>query len=467
MAPYFYDPLLDEEQKRKQGQELSISGASPTSNAQGQSISTPSAQQGFNTGSGFVNLDKYLKAHEGSQFGNQVVGKVEETVNQAPQALDEREKQFKQTVDQANPVRSNEEIDKDIAHPEQANKEQFGKTLKQTYQGPLNLAETPELEQRGKKQIENAVHTAGLLGSEGGRYQLFDRYFGRPGYNEGQKKLDSLIYQGTRPAEKEANLKQFAENLNARERQQATELGNYGAGKKGDVERSREYARSAIGIGPNGEILEGEKAGAIGKKRSEANQRVADQNKYQKEKFEKIKNYLEKGEIPKQVLKDLGIADLKGEPLYDVKPEAYLEAGPEATKEQVLDKDEANYIRALEDLADIKDHSIGEGGQFGKPSYSFNKDAFRKAVGDVRLGMNNKLYDQKVNVQGDNMTIKQAQEQINKYQKLLPPSSDYPYKNETHKFAEQRIAALQSAIAKGIEKFNQDNPTRYLKEGAL
>lgn len=207
MAPPFaFDPL-DEEDEDK----VVSSGAAPAFTGGGESFGagstqTPQPEQQKGTakqGSGFVNLDKYMTANQGSDFGNQFTGKVQGEVDAGKQKLAEGAAAFNTASNQGttnwNDV--NEWVygtvdsagDKTSAEDVARLKGYSGAK----YAGPDSFLSTVQ-GSAAQGGVQKASQSAKALQSEGGRFALLDQYFGKPKYNMGEKSLDNFLVQNDR-----------------------------------------------------------------------------------------------------------------------------------------------------------------------------------------------------------------------------------------------------------------------------
>lgn len=208
--PFAYDLLDQELQKKKDDAQGGggPEGAAPAMTGGGQSFgddssqfNQPSQQKGTNNqGSGFVGLDKYMAANKGSNFGTQVTGKVQGSVDQAKQGLAQGAQDFTNASNQGgvkwNDVQNDVKgvIDNAGDQTSKADADKIKNYASSTYQGP----ETFYGSAYGSKALgdaQKASQQANALQSEGGRFALLDQFYGRPNYSMGEKSLDNLLVQ--------------------------------------------------------------------------------------------------------------------------------------------------------------------------------------------------------------------------------------------------------------------------------
>jgi hypothetical protein len=271
-VPYVYDPNLDQQNQQNQtqgsGTSVSISGASPTvdSNASGQSQGGATNQsQGLNTGSGFTNLDNYLKTNNAQEFGNKVLGKVGDQIQNAQSSMNQASDSFKQKVNNSNTdIPNAQQIDSAISNPTGANASQFQNWERQQYQGPHSLGESQEDYNKYWSGVQNAQTNSQLLGNDAGRFTLLDQYFGKPSYNYGEKSLDNLLFQQSGLGDQTQAIQNQATQLQTQGTQNALGLNNLAATKKSAVDDSRNSVLKAIGLDAQGNVIRGSGAGALG-----------------------------------------------------------------------------------------------------------------------------------------------------------------------------------------------------------
>ena len=163
----------------------SSSGAAPVT------AKTPSAPQ-------FTNLQDYLNANSGSNFGGQVAGQVQNEVNSANQDQTTADSQFQNQVDQGttqyNPNLINEATSDAASFVQDPNKvSQFDSQLNAQYQGPQSFSSDTSLYNPASQATNQAYNDSQLFNSSGGQQALLSRLYGTPGYTQGQQNLDSLL----------------------------------------------------------------------------------------------------------------------------------------------------------------------------------------------------------------------------------------------------------------------------------
>jgi hypothetical protein len=394
--PYFYDANLDEQnqnQNNNNGTSLNISGASPTVNSSGSSQQGQASgqKQGLNTGSGFTNLDNYLQNNNSQDFGNKVLGKVSDQIQGAQNTMSQASDQFKNQVQSANTLASSDQINQAIANPTSADKNQFQSWEKENYSGPKSLSENQDAWNKYWSGANQAQTNTQLLGSDSGRFTLFDQYFGRPTYNYGEKSLDNLLFQQSGLGDQTQNLQNQATLLNSQGNQQAQDLQAYASQRAGQVEQNRNQVLSAIGLDAKGNVLSGDQAGAIGKQYAQVQSQVDQANAQRQAQQASLQQSLGNASLSDDQLKQLGLSS--GMNLFDINlnDPKYLSLGASLTKDQVMDPNQRSYIQALSQLAGINDTFASGTAQAVDNPYSFNSgllqaDAARRQ-GDFQKAM--------------------------------------------------------------------------------
>lgn len=378
--PYFYDPNLQENEEQ-QGQGVQISGAGanvgPQSQGSGNAQGQPAAGQdkALKTGSGFQNLDKYLSSNAGQNFGDQFIGKAQDTVNQAQDQMSQAKNQFSTQVQDQNKTPTSEQVNSAIANPTGADPTQFQGWENQEYKGPKNLAENQSLYNQYWGGTNKANTTANLLNNEGGRFTLLDSYFGRPNYSFGEKSLDNLLVQGGNTGKAAKGIQTQAANLSQQGLQGQQELQNLASQTAGNVEQSKNSVRSAVGIDPTGQVITGEGAGALGQQYGAIEKALADQQTNRNAQNYTLQQSAQKGVFTPEQLQELGLSN--GQPLYNLSlPDYFSYNNNSLTKENVMTPEQQAYIRALSGLAGVTDGYAANDLVQAQPSYTFNRDKF-------------------------------------------------------------------------------------------
>lgn len=256
---FVYDPNLDPNDPRNQpGNQPQLPSAGSTTSQGAQSASQP--QMGQPTSSGqFQNLDSYLQAQQGNQFGQQVANKLQGEVDQANQARQNAEQTFKGQSDQ-NTVNYNPDVvnqtlqnptqvlsQKDQTFSSPSTYDQFVKERDAQYKGPLSLSDTPALYNQVFGTAQGAAQKANATGSEEGRFGLLTNYFNNPNYTQGQKSLDNLLLQGNDQTQQSFDtIRQNAQAAQQAAQNSAQNLQNYAATNKGTTEATAQKVKDTV-----------------------------------------------------------------------------------------------------------------------------------------------------------------------------------------------------------------------------
>lgn len=167
----------------------------------------PAAGGGTASGS-YTNLQKYIEANKGLDFGGQLGGKLESEAEQGIQQLGEKEGEFRSGVEQGT-LSFDEGLKNKITQaPESLSEEEKGSAQKLrtgSYQGPTDFGgEASDDPYASLRQyfsgLEEKEKAASDTGSQKG---LLKQYYGRPTYTSGEQDLDTLLLSGQRaPIEK-------------------------------------------------------------------------------------------------------------------------------------------------------------------------------------------------------------------------------------------------------------------------
>ena len=162
----------------------------------------PSDQQGTSSGS-YTNLQKYIEANSGRDFGGQVAGKIDEGTNKGLSDLGAREGEFRSAVDE-NTLDLDEGLKQRISDAPQGLSSE-DKTLAtnirtKSYAGPTDFGggiDDPYADLR--KHFGGLEEQKKVIGdTTGSRKALIKQMYNRPTYTEGEQELDTLILSGQR-----------------------------------------------------------------------------------------------------------------------------------------------------------------------------------------------------------------------------------------------------------------------------
>jgi hypothetical protein len=428
--PYAYDPNLqkdDEQQKQQNG--VQISGASPTTEASG-GLSTPEgqgtqAQQPLKTGSGFQNLDSYLQANQGQQFGNQVTGKVQGEITGAQDNMKKASDQFKTQVDHSGSVASQDQINQAIADPTHADAKQFQSWQNTSYTGPKSLADNQAAWNQYFAQANKAQTSANLLGNEPGRFTLLDQYFGRPSYNFGEKSLDNLLVQHTPGVgEKTQKIQNQAYQLKSQGQQEGKALQDYASKRAGQVEQTRNNANTAFNTALQNQYQ------TIDSALSAANAQRASQQ-------QQLDQGIASGSFSPDELSALGLTS--GTNYYNLDLNNYISKGNPLTSSQVMTPEQRAYVQALTQLGGVGNPYGASGPSDTSPAYSFDNARFDQDLNSVKTQYQNAINNSRVDFSADSQ---------------LPGSRS---KKENYSYSipelQKEITAAENAVAGEFEAF--------------
>lgn len=168
----------------------------------------PGQQPNKPKGTGFTNLSRVLGANQNNKLGQAVGGGLQQTAVGAKQGVNQAQEQFQQktqeSLGQATGARQQalQNLMEDPSKVGEQQYNQFDVFRQGNYGGPNELANKQQLVGRAQE----AEQLGGLVGSEGGRGALLQRYAAKnKPYTQGQMGLDQVILgQSAQPQLKEA-----------------------------------------------------------------------------------------------------------------------------------------------------------------------------------------------------------------------------------------------------------------------
>jgi hypothetical protein len=393
--PFVFDPNLeDKDQDTAQGAGgqaaapamtgggETFSGSGADGPAQPQSA-MPQSQKGTSkAGSGFVNLDSYLKANQGNQFGQQFVGKVKGDVTQAQQGLGDVKNTFNTAVTQAGKpalelTQAQQMLDNAGKPDAQLDPNAFQSAYNQQYTSPG----AAQAAQAGANSIQTAAQRAKATGTEGGRFALLDQYFGRPQYGFGEKSLDNLLVQrDNRVGSQLQGERSRAQNLGQEAKAFGVDAINQDAQARAGVDTNRDAVRNAWQTANSGF-------------ESDLGNRVNQWNTDRDALYGRINEDLSDDALSDESLSSLGLGE--GQELGNLSlndPKYFTKAGDTDRTRLASDQDYARY-QALQDLAGEGGHYLdastrGQAGTAGAP-VSFNKDLFTQDLTQSKAAYQN------------------------------------------------------------------------------
>lgn len=253
--PYLWDPNLEEDKQEQKA--ISISGAAPVTDAQGQVVDPEKTATG-----NYQDVQKYLSENQGDTSGQTLTGKIQSKITEAGTDLTNAGESFKSKVNASGSMPTDEEIKSALANPGAFDATKWQSWQNPEYKGPKALAESGEDYNKAWGKVRKVQKEADLLGTEPGRFTLLDSYFGRKGYGFGQKSLDNYLVQEAKGMGGNVQkLQDQAAQLGTSAGNTEKDLANYAATRMGAFDASKGKVRGAIGIDANGQLTGG---GAIG-----------------------------------------------------------------------------------------------------------------------------------------------------------------------------------------------------------
>lgn len=257
--PYYDDFQDEDELNNPSGPQLA--GASQVVGGGQAQASNTAVPKGPTSSDRFQNLNSYLDANKGNEFGENFASKVQGDVSKGAQAQTEASGQFQNLANAGAIGQNTSLVDEAVTDPtkfiqNQSKVDQFKQQRDAQYQGPNSFADAGDLYQKTAGATTKALDVAEKGQTEGGRFALLDSYFGRPEYSQGQKSLDNLLVSGNNNATQGlAQATQNARDQMTAFQEQNKSLSDYAAKKRGETEDTKNYARSALGIDAKGALL--------------------------------------------------------------------------------------------------------------------------------------------------------------------------------------------------------------------
>lgn len=268
----------DEDEKRRElvdnGPAQQLGGESPvvTGTDQSRAGGSTENQEEKKTASGaFTNLNSFLDANAGRQFGQEVAGRVQRGIDDANEEQQKAGTTFRQKADDATVRKDDELISKVYSRPvditsNAASKSAFTKMRDARYAGPQRLIDDGALYDTVAGKTERAARTAETTSTEDGRKAFLDQEYGkgagRYDYTPGQVKLDNLLIQndqGARDAFERARAAGEASKRGFSDLE--SQLEAYGRQAADATAATRAATRGALGIDDAGNVLEFGKGG--------------------------------------------------------------------------------------------------------------------------------------------------------------------------------------------------------------
>lgn len=392
--PYFDDKEDENNQNQQNPQNensVQISSSAPTADSSGslggahsassssQSNNNFTSQQPLNTGSGYHDLSAYLQNN--NQTGNQVNEKIQNQFSQAQQGITDSANQFSNQVKQSNQTPSSDQIQNAVSNAKNASsadQAQYQGWENQKYQGPTSYVNSGQYQQ-AQNGINQAQQTANLANTGAGRFTLLQSYFGNSGtpYTTGETNLDNqLLGQSSsfNPAQYQAQASQLSQKANQTEQDLQNQIGL----AAGNVEKSAQNARNAVGIDASGNPVN---TGAFGVLANDLQSETNQANQENLNAYNQLLSDLQNGSLNEGEFQATGIQP--GSSLYGVNPLNYVTQGKPLTQNQVISPSEIAQAQALANLSGTS-NPYPNTPLTSTPAFSFNKDSFQNDVSKAK-----------------------------------------------------------------------------------
>lgn len=199
MAQGIEEKDLNSQGQGQQTQTNQLTGTGQGNSSIIRSLPPTGGQRLRQPGTGFTNINRILQANQGNRLGSAVQGGIQQAAQGVRQGIQQGQQQYQNQLQQAQQQRQSdinfrENTLQNVAQGQGVSDEdinRFSQLRSGQYQGKVGL-DNPELL---RQQAMEAEQLGGLIGSEGGRQTLLQRFAGSPttNYTQGQQRLDALL----------------------------------------------------------------------------------------------------------------------------------------------------------------------------------------------------------------------------------------------------------------------------------
>lgn len=319
---------------------------------------------GTPTGSGsWTNLQSYLDANQGSGFGQQFTGNLQNQVDSANQSIGSAGKDFQNQVDQnivqADPNVVNSAVSDPTGFVNDPNNiSKWNQQFDANYAGPSSLSDNATDYNSAQTAVGQAQQAANADQSEGGRFALLNKFFGGNGqnYSQGQQSLDNFLLQSDPNVQSGlSNINNQATQLTNTWNQVQTDAQNQASKARGVDEATSNAAHSAIGVDQNGNLLN---SGAIPTFQTNLNNQVSTDNTNSLSAYNQVLSDLQSGNITPTEASELGFVASPGSSsfnTYGLDPTQYVQQAGPATLATATSPQQYAQMQALSQLAGNQD----------------------------------------------------------------------------------------------------------------
>lgn len=398
--------FLDEEEKNGQSAPVQSGALNPSSGViTGGTPGQGAQSSGQPTHSGsFTDLNKYLDANSGQNFGTELAGKVQGQVDQANDAQNNASNQFKSQVDQNTVNYDPTTVNSALSDPssfvkDPNNVSKFNSERDAKYSGPTAFDSSSSLYSPAYQQTQNAAQAANASRTEGGRFSLLDQYFGngegKSNYSQGEKNLDNFLVQsdpnaGSAFQKAQTGAASAQQNFN----NLIPQLDTYAGQGQATTRSTAHNVRSQLGLDDSGNFQGAQdsngnytNSGAIQNLYNGINATAQADNKSAPEAYSQYQSGLSGLNLTPEQAQTLGISNLLGSATYNVDPSQYLGAAPgKASAQNVASSDQYSKMAALAQLAGVQNTFLPDATQAGTYSANptFDSTGYTEAVSKAK-----------------------------------------------------------------------------------
>lgn len=392
----------DEEDKNKASENSSDQGAKSLgtesaiiSAANGPEAGTEGSQSGQ-----YTNLQSYLKSNEDQGQGSRLAGQVNEDVNSAQSDQQKAGEGFKSNVDK-NAMTADEALYSQVQQDptkvaqDDASKAKFQQLLNAQYKGPKDLTEDSEDWNKANESTNKAQQEVEASKTEGGRQALLQKAYDRPGYTQGQQKLDQLLVAND-PNARAAfeKVQQSGGGLKDNYSQLQQNLRDYANQAAQNTSQARQSSRNLIGLNEDNTI--NQDSGLLSATQKAVQQRTAQQMADRDAQINALKSKVDNrqlNQLSPEELSQIGVG--QGDALYRQQIDNYIHPNQNWGEKTLASPEEIAKYQALSDLAGVQNTYLpggtNVGSAYGTQGYDVDQAGFKGAITAQQQAMQNEL----------------------------------------------------------------------------
>lgn len=361
-----------------------ITGGSTGGNAAPQAAGSP------DKAGNFVGLKDYLGANrvQAQKLGDQVAGNINQSVDQAGQAISGLGGQFSEKIkggqisnfdsalDEGKGLIDNAGKDGNPVNDQQ--KQRYGEIASAQYKGPNSLTEATDIYQPVVEKVGKANERANLTQTEEGKQTILREMSNSPTYTTGAQRFDSYLLNDPNFRSKADLARTNAAGLQGQLGEQDLASQQAATQAKSQAQSVQDSLKSYFGKFDDPSTPENEAGGALGGYQGDILKQLQEAKQYGSE----LTGRVNSGGLTLADLQKLG---LQNDSTYGVDLKNFYQEGI-PTEAGVTDASEKARYDALLSLGGLQGGMYAGAGEgdFGNYSPTANVDAYRQAVGDQK-----------------------------------------------------------------------------------